>query len=175
LLDSLEFPDRGGECCTCGGACANQSGAALPADMQKPDASSESCRLISNGASDPDHWSAEGISTPRQSRQFGSGTLRRTIEILRWSKPRRARIPPEPKWGIKCLMTWYGSLELEALFVAANFKYFFGGCIKARAFCGKPTFSSCNIGPYSSERILASCLSPNFVVPWYRTPSSLKS
>jgi hypothetical protein len=47
------------------------------------------------GASNPDHWSAEGITTPGQSRQFGSGTLRRTIEIPRWSKPNRARIPPE--------------------------------------------------------------------------------
>jgi hypothetical protein len=39
-------------------------------------------------------WSAEGISTPRQSREFGYGTLRRTIEIPRWGKPNRARIPP---------------------------------------------------------------------------------
>ena len=42
----LEFPDRGGECCMCGGACANQSGAVLPADMQKQGASSASCRPI---------------------------------------------------------------------------------------------------------------------------------
>jgi aryl-alcohol dehydrogenase-like predicted oxidoreductase len=38
---------------------------------------------------------AEGISTPGQSRKFGSGTLRRTVEITRWSKPNRPRIPPE--------------------------------------------------------------------------------
>jgi hypothetical protein len=36
-----------------------------------------------NGPSNPDHGSAEGISTPGQPRQFGSGTLRRTIEIPR--------------------------------------------------------------------------------------------
>jgi hypothetical protein len=47
-----------------------------------------------NGASNPDYWCAKGISTPRQSRQFGSGTFRRTIEIPRWSKPNRTRIPP---------------------------------------------------------------------------------
>jgi hypothetical protein len=41
-----EFPDRGGECCMCGGACANRPGATLTADTQKPDASSASCRLI---------------------------------------------------------------------------------------------------------------------------------
>ena len=29
---------------------------------------------LSNGASNPDHWSAEGISTPGQSRQFGSAS-----------------------------------------------------------------------------------------------------
>src|SRR5271156_6557421 len=54
-------------------------------------------RLVapSNGASNPDHWSAEGISTPGQSRQFGYGTLRRTIEISRWSKPNRTWIPSE--------------------------------------------------------------------------------
>jgi aryl-alcohol dehydrogenase-like predicted oxidoreductase len=43
----------------------------------------------------PDHRSAKGVSTPGQSRQFGSGTLRRTVEITRWSKPNRTRIPPE--------------------------------------------------------------------------------
>src|SRR5258705_3795323 len=48
-----------------------------------------------NGASNPDHGSAEGISTPGQSREFGSGTLRRTVEITRWSKPNRTRLPPE--------------------------------------------------------------------------------
>ena len=54
-------------------------------------------RLVapSNAASNSDHWSAEGISTPGQSRQFGSGTLRRTIEIPRWRKPNRTRIPAE--------------------------------------------------------------------------------
>ena len=54
-------------------------------------------RLVapSNAASNSDHWSAEGISTPGQSRQFGSLALRRTIEIPRWSKPNRARTPPE--------------------------------------------------------------------------------
>src|SRR5260370_21235973 len=45
-------------------------------------------------SSNPDHRSAEGISTPGQSRQLGSETLRRTIEIPRCSKPNRAWIPP---------------------------------------------------------------------------------
>ena len=54
-------------------------------------------RLVasSNGASNPDHWSAEGITTPGQSRHFGPGTLRRAIEIPEWSKPNRLRIPAE--------------------------------------------------------------------------------
>ena len=50
---------------------------------------------LPNGASNPDHRSAEGISTPRQPRQFGYGTLRRTLEVPRRSKPNRVRIPPE--------------------------------------------------------------------------------
>src|ERR1700688_1828120 len=50
---------------------------------------------LSNRAGNHDHRSAEGISTPGQSRQFGSATLRRTIEIPRRSKPNRTRIPPE--------------------------------------------------------------------------------
>ena len=71
-------------------------------------------RLVapSNGASNPDHWSAEGISTPGQSRQFGSGALRRTIEIPRWSKPNRTRIPPEyvrrEKWFVESGMAARG-------------------------------------------------------------------
>jgi len=52
-------------------------------------------RLRYRTVRNPDHWSAEGISTPGQSRQFGSGTLRRTIEIRRCSKPNRTRIPSE--------------------------------------------------------------------------------
>jgi aryl-alcohol dehydrogenase-like predicted oxidoreductase len=47
----------------------------------------------SNGARNPHHWSAEAISAPGQSRQFGSRTLRRTLEGPRWSKPNRTRIP----------------------------------------------------------------------------------
>jgi aryl-alcohol dehydrogenase-like predicted oxidoreductase len=54
-------------------------------------------RLVapSNGASNPDHRSAEGISTPGQSRQFVSGTPRRTIEIPQRSKPNRTWVPSE--------------------------------------------------------------------------------
>ena len=37
---------------------------------------------LSNGACNPDHWSAEGISTPGQSRQFGSRSLREQLKPL---------------------------------------------------------------------------------------------
>jgi len=49
-------------------------------------------RLVApaNGANNPDHWSAEGISTPGQSRQFGSGLSAETIESL----DRASRIEP---------------------------------------------------------------------------------
>src|SRR3977135_1901904 len=49
----------------------------------------------SNGASNPHHWSTEGISTPGESRQFRSRALRRTIALPRWSKSNRTRISPE--------------------------------------------------------------------------------
>jgi len=66
-----------------------------------------------NGASNPDHGSAEGISTPGQSRQFGSGTLRRTVEITRWSKPNRTRITPRvftrEKWFVESGMAACGT------------------------------------------------------------------
>src|SRR5216684_2192874 len=60
----------------------------LSAEQLKSLYGASGTRLVapSNGANNPDHWSAEGISTPGQSRQFGSGTLRRTIEIPRWRK-----------------------------------------------------------------------------------------
>src|ERR1700691_1400723 len=51
---------------------------------------------------------AEGISTPGQSRQLGSRALRRTIEIPRWGKPNRTRIPPSslPEGNGSCDYVW---------------------------------------------------------------------
>src|SRR5882762_4198223 len=68
---------------------------AVRTSWSKHGASRARVAALPNGASNPDHRSAEGISTPRQSRQFGSGTLRRTVEVPRRSKPNRVRIPPE--------------------------------------------------------------------------------
>src|SRR5258708_33297212 len=71
----------------------------------------------SDGARNPDHRSTEGISTAGQSRQSGSGTLRRTVEIARWSNPNRTRITTEylRERNGSCSQVWRGAGAPSAL------------------------------------------------------------